>query len=53
MGRYITFGIIFFILIIVVWRWVTAIDYMDKNHPDYKGDDLFGEFTDEDKDHLI
>jgi hypothetical protein len=23
--------------------WVNGIDYMSKNHPDYKGDDLFGE----------
>jgi len=21
--------------------WVNGIDYMDKNHPDYKGEDLF------------
>jgi len=25
------------------WRWVTGIDYMMKNHPDYKGEDLFDE----------
>ncbi len=53
MELYITFGIILLILMIVVWRWVVGIDYMHKNHPDYKGDDLFGEFTEEDKDHLI
>jgi hypothetical protein len=23
--------------------WVNGIDYMDKNHPDYKGEDLFDE----------
>ena len=23
--------------------WVKGIDYMIKNHPNYKGDDLFGE----------
>jgi hypothetical protein len=22
--------------------WVGGINYMHKNHPDYKGDDLFG-----------
>lgn len=27
---------------LIVWRWVVGIDYMHKNHPDYKGDDLFG-----------
>lgn len=53
METYIALGVIFLILIIVVWKWVDGIDYMHKNHPDYKGDDLFGDFTDEDKDHLI
>jgi hypothetical protein len=28
--------------------WVGGIDYMHKNHPDYKGEDLFGKFNDED-----
>jgi hypothetical protein len=28
--------------------WVGGIDYMYKNHPDYKGEDLFGKFNDED-----
>ena len=23
--------------------WVSGIDYMKENHPDYKGEDLFGE----------
>lgn len=23
--------------------WVNGIDYMQKNHPDYRGEDLFGE----------
>jgi hypothetical protein len=27
----------------VVVLWIIGIDYMKKNHPDYKGDDLFGE----------
>jgi hypothetical protein len=26
--------------------WVSGIDYMKKNHPDYKGEDLFGEEED-------
>jgi ABC-type long-subunit fatty acid transport system fused permease/ATPase subunit len=29
--------------IIAVGLWVEGIDYMNKNHPDYKGEDLFGE----------
>jgi hypothetical protein len=28
---------------LVVWRWVKGIDYMINNHPNYKGDDFFGE----------
>jgi hypothetical protein len=42
--------ILFTIMIIIIgfisWRWVEGIDYMQKNHPDYKGDDLFGEWDD-------
>jgi hypothetical protein len=30
---------------VISWRWVEGIDYMQKNHPDYKGEDLFGEDT--------
>jgi hypothetical protein len=29
-------------------QWVNGIDYMHKNHPNYKGEDLFGE-DEEDK----
>lgn len=28
---------------VVVILWVEGIDYMRKNHPDYKGEDLFNE----------
>jgi hypothetical protein len=38
-------GPILIILLIsglLVWRWVVGIDYMEKHHKDYKGDDLFG-----------
>ena len=34
-------GIILFIWL--AWNWVKGIDYMQKNHPDYKGEDLFDE----------
>ena len=27
----------------VIVLWIIGIDYMKENHPDYKGDDLFGE----------
>lgn len=41
-----------FIIVFVFFaiQWVKAIDYMDKNHPDYKGEDLFDEdLKDEEK----
>ena len=34
------------------WMWVKGIDYMKENHPDYKGEDLFGDFDHDDKDYL-
>ena len=33
----------FGILGAVVWAWIRGIEKMQKNHPDYRGDDLFGE----------
>lgn len=39
--------LLIFTLIIIVWRWVEGIDYMNKNHPDYKGYDFFDEDEDE------
>jgi hypothetical protein len=32
--------------------WVRSIDYMKENHPDYKGEEFFGNFEDEDTDYL-
>ncbi len=36
--------ILFVVMAVVIgfiaWRWVVGIDYMQKNHPDYKGDDF-------------
>jgi hypothetical protein len=40
MGLFFVFLIMIAILGIVAWRWVEGIDYMQKNHPDYKGDDF-------------
>ena len=34
----IVIGLVFSGIIIL---WVEGIDYMNKNHPDYKGDDFF------------
>jgi hypothetical protein len=30
----------------LIYMWVNGIDYMQKNHPNYKGKDLFGEDVD-------
>lgn len=34
------FGLMFIVVAIISWRWVEGIDYMQKNHPDYKGEDF-------------
>jgi hypothetical protein len=49
MGYIMVFGIMFLVVALISWRWVEGIDYMQKNHPNYKGDDLFGEFENENK----
>ena len=41
------FGIMFVVVGLISWRWVVGIDYMQKNHPDYKGED-FLDWGDED-----
>lgn len=46
------FGIMFIVIGFISWRWVVGIDYMQKNHPDYKGDDLFGIFDEDDKNQI-
>ena len=28
---------------LISYVWVRGIDYMNEHHPDYKGEDLFGE----------
>lgn len=30
-------------LLTLVWLWAGGIDYMMKNHPDYKGEDFLNE----------
>jgi len=37
------FLIIFGFTIIISYFWVNTIDNMKKNHPNYKGEDLFDE----------
>jgi hypothetical protein len=34
----------------LVWLWVGGIEYMVKNHPNYKGEDFFNE---EDKNEIL
>lgn len=34
------------ILTLVCWAWANGIDKMNREHPDYKGKDLFGEDED-------
>lgn len=41
MESLIAFIIGLFISCIISWRWMVGINYMKKNHPDYKGDDFF------------
>lgn len=35
------------LLAVISVLWVRGIDYMDKNHPNYKGHDLFDEGEEE------
>jgi len=43
----------FVVIAIISYFWVGGIDYMKENHPDYKGDDLFGKFDENDKDNIL
>jgi hypothetical protein len=47
MGYLIGIGCSLFVSAIIAFFWVRGIDYMNKNHPDYKGEDLFGLWDDE------
>ena len=42
-----TLGLVLFIVLLVTgvisYFWVKGIDYMQTNHPDYRGEDLFGD----------
>ena len=40
MEHILVFVIMFVVIGLISWRWVVGIDYMQKNHPDYKGDDF-------------
>lgn len=46
-GFAIAFVIIgFAIAFVITCNWIKGIEYMQKNHPDYKGEDLFDEDVD-------
>ncbi len=49
----IVIGVVILIVAPISYLWVRGIDYMKENHPDYKGDDLFGPFDEDDKDHVL
>jgi|688.fasta_scaffold05917_53 hypothetical protein len=53
MTKIVIISIILIILIPIVILWVRGIDYMSNNHPDYKGNDLFGEFDEDDKNCIL
>jgi len=42
---YVIIGSILILLFSFVYNYIRGIDYMDKNHPEYKGEDLFDEET--------
>ena len=46
------FGIMFIVVGFISWRWVVGIDYMKEHHSDYTGNDLFGEFDEDDKNQI-
>ena len=49
-------GIIIFIFALsgsIAWLWAGGIDYMKRNHPDYKGEDFLNWNKDEDDENNI
>lgn len=49
---WIVFLLMFVVVALISYLWVRGIDYMKENHPDYKGNDLFGDFDENDKDSI-
>lgn len=45
----IVIGIIIIFSALIAWRWVEGIDYMHRNHPDYKGEDFLNWKDDEEE----
>ena len=40
---YMIIGSVSILLVSFVYNYIRGIDYMQENHPDYKGEDLFDE----------
>ena len=49
---WIVYLVMFLVVTVISLLWVSGIDYMQKNHPDYKGDELFGGFDFDDEDEV-
>ena len=49
---YVLLGSLVIISISLAYNYVRAIDYMQEHHPDYKGEDLFDEDEDIEKNKL-
>lgn len=50
----ILFIVIFTILGALAWLWAGGIDYMQKNYPDYKGEDYLNwDIDEQDKEQIL
>ena len=50
------FALMFIVVAPISWSWVRGIDYMSKNHPDYKGEDFLdwgNEDNEDDKNQIM
>ena len=45
---WIVYLVMFLVVTVISLLWVSGIDYMQKNHPDYKGEELSGFDFDDD-----
>jgi hypothetical protein len=43
MGTIVAIGVILVFTSMIATLWIRGINYMDKNHPNYKGYDMFDE----------
>ena len=40
---YVLLAGVLFLVLSIAYHYVRGVDYMEENHPDYKGEDIFGE----------